>query len=214
MTFTEIVDEVKSRLNLVSSDSTTRIGRTVNRVYRRVTAQTGLNLTRTVLAKSANTSIGSPIVTFTDVEKIIRVYDDSSGTPREIQEVMLTTLREKNPRDSDQAEYWAVQSMTDDDVVIRLDIEPLSVFAIKADGFLTVTTLSGTDVPLFPESFHDLLVEGALVEEYYKMEKIQLARDAKGMYEQLLSEFKYFLNKSAYIEIYQSADNPVRRWMR
>lgn len=213
MTFDEIVTEIKDRLNLTSSEATTRVGRGVNRIYKRVTTTCSMNLTRNVVGVSANTSIGSSLVTFANVEKITRVYDDSvsSERPRELREMTLMALRELNVRESDQARFWAVQSTTDNDVVVRLDIEALSVFALKADGLSTVATLSGSQVPVIPESFHDILIVGVLIDEYQKMEKPVFARDAKMEFEQRMSELRYFLAKNAYIDSYQNS-KPPRRW--
>ena len=196
MTFDQIVTACADRLNLTTSTATTRLGLAVNRVYKKVTTAVGISaLARRSVAASANTSIGSTTVTFTGVEKITRVYDDTSGTIRQIDEVTFDELRDKNPG-TGQATEWAVQSQTSSTVVIRLNSTAQSVYALKADGFATTSTLSGSNEPAFPESFHDILVEGVLYDEYKKLEKVALAKESKAEYEQRLSDLRMWHAKT------------------
>lgn len=211
MTFTEIQTEILDRLSINTTDAQTRVGRAINRLYKRITTTCGLNTTRQVIGASQNVTIGNPVVTFTSIEKIVRVYDNvPTGTLKELKELPLIQLMEIKPKDSDSPTYWAHQSGTGTSVSIRLDVNPLTGFNLKADGYSTVATLSGSDVPVIPESFHDILIAGVLADEYKKAEKIELARDEKLEFEQRLSDLRYFLAKSAFKDIHQDSKVTIK----
>jgi hypothetical protein len=88
-------------------------------------------------------------------------------------------------------------------------------FTLYADGYVNVSTLSGSDIPDFPESFHDILIWGAMADEYRKMEKLPLMQDAEANYEKRLSDLRMFIAKSSYLDIYQGRySGKVFRWTR
>lgn len=202
MTFTEIVDEILDRLNLTSPEAETRVGRAVNRLYKAVTTSTGLNTTRTILGVSGTLADTTSEVTFSGVEKLHRVYDISSGTARDLKQLTIYQIRERKPVESSTPKYWAVQTTGATTVVIRVDIIAADTMTLYADGTTTVSTLSGSNVPVIPESFHDILVEGVLKDEYKKLEKNDLAKDSLTEYKQRLADLQQFLAKSAYIDMY------------
>ena len=206
MTFNEIVDRIAERLNIPATalDSRARIGRLVNDVYREVTTSIGIDLSRRVAALAAPTSLGIPTITFTGVEKLERVYDDTSGSIRMLPEVTYDQLRDINPAASDTIRKWAVESWTSTTVTIRIDALPQTVFNLKADGYIVVSTLTGSDEPAFPESFHDALVDGVLVEEYLKKQQIQLSDRAAGKYEKRISDLRMWRAKSIGAQIRQN----------
>src|SRR6187549_2011554 len=96
MTFNEIVVEILDRLNLRSDEATTRVGRAVNRLYRSVTTATSLYTTRTVLGVSGTIGLGLSYATFSNVEKIFRAYETSSGNVRNLKEITLLQMREES----------------------------------------------------------------------------------------------------------------------
>jgi hypothetical protein len=172
MTFDEIVTEIKDRAGLSSATAITRIGREVNIHYKVVTSELGIAPTsRPVIAASANTTIGSPNVTFTSMVKVDRVRDQNVTPYRNLDEVSLDELMRETPASSSSPQRYAIEEMTGTSVIIRLDVLAATVFALKADGVETVATLSGTDVPNFPVDFHDILVEHVLGQELDKQEK-------------------------------------------
>lgn len=194
MTFDEIVGEVEDRLNLRSGTAAARVGRLVNAVYRKVTSSIGLATARPVFGLEATASLGSAVVTFTGIEKIDRVTDETSGSLVVLTEISIDEMRTKEAGTGDPTEY-AIQSMGRNSVTIRLNVLAQTAFTLKADGLETASTLSGSQVPAFSESYHDVLVEGVLKDEYLKLEKPTLAKVAKDTYEERLSELRLFIAK-------------------
>jgi hypothetical protein len=47
---------------------------------------------------------------------------------------------------------------------------PQAAFTLQADGYERADTLTGSQEPAFRESFHDILIEGVLADEYRKLE--------------------------------------------
>jgi hypothetical protein len=198
VTFTEIQDRIAERLNIPSSatQSLARIGRLINDVYREVTTSVGIELSRRSVAVTGTTSLGIATVTFTGVEKLERVYDDTSGTTKILTHVTFDQMCQINPAASDTVRRWVEESWDGNSVTIRIDALPQTVFNLKADGYRVVTSLNGSDVPEFPPSFHDILIEGVLAEEYLKMEKMGLADRAQSKFEKRLSDLRLWNAKN------------------
>ena len=211
MQFTTIVSEIAARLNLTSTESTTRIGRLVNIHYRDITASLGLDPTRRSQV-SANTTIGASTLTFASIEHIERIVDERSEPHLILGQVSFDEIREMNPegRDSDSPRKWAIKSITSTGITIALDVTPETVFALKADGLVTNSDLSGSNEPAFPQSFHHVLIESVLVDEYLKMENDRLAKLAQARADKGLSDLRMFLAKSAYVDIMQ---NKRKGWL-
>lgn len=203
MTFTEIVTEVMDRLNLTSSAATTRVGRAVNRVYREVGTAIGLSFSRTTAATKVVT-VGNAEVTFTSTEKILTVWtQDASGNPTTLDEVLLPQLREDSVLDGDKPTEWALKSATSTSVTIRLNRVPVTAYTLYADVIADVSDLSGATEPALPKSFHDILVEGVLRDEYLKLEKDKLAKMSAELFERRLSDLRMFIAKSNFLTIQQ-----------
>jgi hypothetical protein len=198
VTFTEIVTEVLDRLNLTSAASTARIGRAVNRIYREVGTAIGMSFMRhTNTTKTV--SIGNPEVTFTATEKVLQVWTvDGDDNPTILEEVLLAELRERVAPSSDEPRRWALARTASNTVTIRLDAAPATAYSLYADVIAEVSDLSGSNEPSFSESFHDILVEGVLKDEYLKLEKPQLAKLAETTYQRRLSDLRMFVAKSNY----------------
>ena len=84
-------------------------------------------------------------------------------------------------------------------------------FVLTADVEVNLATLSGVGVPAFAESFHDLLVYGAVAIELEKMEKYELAKAQEARCEGRISELRMFIAKSAYRTMWQGKTSPVGR---
>jgi hypothetical protein len=202
MTFTEIVSRVTKRLNLTASTATTRIGETVNDVYKAVTSSIGLNVTRRTQVQ-ADTTQGVQTLTFTGIEKVISVIDKSSGTDRFLDEVLIDELKRGPIADSDTPTQYAIYRSNAGSVQIYLNVNPQTAFTLYADGYVQAGTLSGSQEPAFPESFHDILVSGTLAEEYMKLEKPSLAKREEDKYNDRLGDLRIFIAKSPQQDIYQ-----------
>lgn len=197
MTFTEIRTAVLDYCSLSSTEATARVGRAVNRHYRRITSTLGLEAARFV-TRSATTTNGQQYVTFSEIEKIDRVFDTTASDARLLTEVSIDRQRTTQASQG-QPETWALRNTDADSAVILLDTVPQTAYTLQADGWATLADLSGTDEPVFPESFHDILVWAVIAEELLKKEKDKLAQQYAAKAERLLGELRFHL-----------ADSPAR----
>jgi hypothetical protein len=203
MTFTELRTEILDRLNLSSSDAQTRVGRAINRTYRKVTSSIGLQLSRRATIQQA-VSIGVSTVAFTNTEKLINVVNRAVSPYKVLDEVTVEELEKQMPFPaSDSPTKYAPFSHTSDTVTILFNRIPQTGFTLYADVHQAVADLSGSNEPAFPESYHDILIEGVMYDELRKMEKPQLAQLAKGEYEKLLSDLRMWIAKNVGLENYQ-----------
>jgi len=154
---------------------------------------------------SALASISSSLITFTSCEKVFNVYNRNVSPYKKLDEVTLDELREDQPYTlSDGPTKWAVSSHTADTVIIEINKIAQTAFALYADVTATAATLSGSTEPAFPESYHDILIEGVLMNELKRSEKLALAQDAKREYEQRLSDLKLWMALSPNRDLYQN----------
>ncbi len=195
MTFTQIVAAITGHCGLSSTEATTRVGASVNRHYRRITASLNLNAARFV-TRSQTTTNGQQYVTFTEIEKIDRILDTTDATSvRLLTEVSIHQQRSTQPGESE-PNTWALRNTDADSVVVLLDTVPQTTYSLQADGWTTLTDLSGSDEPVFPESYHDILTFAVISEEYDRKEKDKLAARFAAKSEQLLAELRHFLADS------------------
>lgn len=214
MTFDETVSEICDRLNYSSTDAITRVGKRVNSRYKRATSSIGMVTTRFVENITATATVGSRILTFGGVEKILAIIDKSTGvdvplTQISIDEMHITPVKAEPPR------KFCVLTSRARSVDIKVDGEATTAYILYADGQLSLSTMVGTDEPKFPESFHDILVFGGLADEYRKLEKFPLAEEMEKDYEQRLSDLRMWMAKSAYLDTYQGRYNGKSfRWVQ
>jgi hypothetical protein len=202
MTFAEIKGAIKDLCNLTSTDADTRVGKSVNRHYKRVTSSLGMDATRFV-TRSQSTTNGVRTVTFTSIEHIDRVIDATdSNAIRQLVETSVDTLRNEQPGTGQPTRY-AIQSVTGTSVTILIDTLPQVTYSLQADGTATLSDLTGTDVPAIPESYHDILTFSVIAEELLKKEKVALAREyasgdenRPGRAEKLLAALRFQLADS------------------
>jgi len=205
MTFTTLVDEIAARLNLTSSTATTRIGRLLNERYREITASLGLDVSRRTKV-SANTTIGSSDVTFATTEHIERVVDERTTPYIILDQVSYDEIRALNPEShtSDNPYNWALKSVTAAGATITLDVKAETVFALKADVLGTNSDLSGSNEPAFPQSFHYILKEAVLYDEYMKVGDEKKASMSMARAEKGISDLRMSIAKSGFMEINQN----------
>lgn len=202
MTFTEIITKIMDRLGYSSLEAQTRVGGAVNQIYREVGTSINLNFMRQGTA-SAVVSIGNPLVTFTATEKVFSVWRVSGSNNIILDEVLLAELRNRVVPSSDAPTEWALHNTSSNSVTIRLNASPVTGYTLYADAITEIVDLSGAAEPAFPESFHDILVEGVLKDEYMRLEKTALADRSQGRYEKRLSDLRLFVAKSNYLKIQQ-----------
>lgn len=202
MTFDEIKTMVAGRLNLTSPDALTRISSEINDRYKRVTSSIGLAVTRRQTFQGT-AGLGSNLMTFSGCEKVINVVDRSTTPYRMLKEITMEEMEGKEPASNSFVTYYAIQTMGASSVVIRMDCIAQSAFTLYADGYGNLATISGSSVPAFAESFHDILVHGVLADEYRKVMQKQLAIDEESQYNSRLGELRLFIAESAYLDNYQ-----------
>lgn len=204
MTFQELKTEIKERLHYVSAEADARVGRLINKVYRELTSSIGLATSREV-SVIQGVSPGEREVVFAGVEKLLTVwYEGAGGKPVVLEQVLPAELATDPVPTSTIPRRFAVRRMGANTVTIWLDILPASAFDLRADGMTEVADLSGSQEPAFPESFHDIIIEGVLKDEYQKLEKVQLARLAEERYHRRLSDLRMFIAKTNFLDVYQN----------
>src|SRR6185436_7161534 len=208
MIFTDIRQAVLDYCALSSTEAQTRIGTAINRHYRRITASLGLDASRFV-TRSQSTTNGVQYVTFTEIEKIDRVIDATkSSSIVLLTEVEMHEIRSTQPG-SGAPTKWALRNTDADSVQILLDTIPQTSYSLQADGWTTLSDLSGSDEPVFPESYHDILVWYVISEELLKKEKDKLASIYKAKADALLADLRFFLVDSPVRETQQGSSNTV-----
>ena len=216
-TFSTLVRQVADRLNLTSDMAMTRIGERLNERYREVTSSIGLITSRRQVLPFTFNSIADttlPELTIEGFEKIARItlVDPLTIPNRPLDELTYdeitnTTTGSGLPR------AWAVKKMLSGKVEIVLDAFPDATdFDVKVDGYEIADTLADDAEPAFPADFHDILVAGAMADEYDKMEKPQLALKQEQRFQHRLSALRLFIAVSGYLEIYQGKTRTNRLW--
>lgn len=215
MLFSEIVAEVCDSLNLTSTAATTRVGKYVNRRYRRVLSAIGLDTARREIVDQVVDPVTSPELPDVeiDVVKIIRVQLLIDGVrPKLLDEVSYDEITERAPGDATPT-AWAVKIMDASTVTITLDNFPsIDNFTLRIEGYVNLSDLSGSNVPSFSADYHDILVEGAKADELRKMEKYDMANVSEGLYESKLSDLRLFIATSAYKDQQQGKYNQMWNW--
>ena len=77
------------------------------------------------------------------------------------------------------------------------------IVAIDALVALDPLDLAPTETPKMPTDFHDILMHGALADEWLQLKQDALSARTEGMYEARLSDLRMFIAKSAYLDIHQ-----------
>jgi hypothetical protein len=210
MTFEEIVAEIADRLNLTSDTAITRIGRSVNERYKWLCTSMGLQTTSQGVV-SATTTVGSDLLTFGPipykVSRLESVFNPAYPRPNTLNQVSLVILRNMTAG-TDPAQNYAIYETFADRWTIKLDSQASSPYELQADALISKPTLSGADVPKFPEAYHDTLVYGGMATELDKMEKPDLAQVQEARWADRNSELRLFIAKSGYMDIYQGRTAP------
>jgi hypothetical protein len=204
MTFTEIQTEVLARLNLTSSDASTRVGRAINLRYHELSAELGIQTSRRTKV-SANTTSTSNEVTFSGIEKIEAITDERTEPYTDLDEVTFDELRDMSPEanDSNSPTTFAIKSRTSTTITIALDATATGVYALKAHGLASASDISGSTEPAIPKSYHYILVQAVMADELRKMGKANEAKVHEDAAMRGMSKLRLFLATSNYLELRQ-----------
>ena len=140
------------------------------------------------------------------------VYNPAFTPPALLQEVEFDELRNQ-PVSTDPPSQWAVQEMGASTVTIFLDTVPATAYILTADAESIQTELTGSMVPQFPQSYHDILITGVKADELFKMEKYDMAAAMEVKFEKRLGELRFFIAKSAYKNIYSGKNSTMSQNM-
>ena len=195
MTFATLQTEILDRLGLTSTAATTRIGRAINIRYRSITSAPWLDQYRRTVGSFAMVSASSDITT-TSLEKIEQIVDRNPATDVVLNEVSFEEIAGLTLASAASPTRWAVKSATATGITIILDILASTTNNLEVRGLATVSDLSGSSVPVIPESFHNALVYGVLADEYRKMEKGDIADKYEGMFDKRVDELRLFATKT------------------
>ncbi len=215
MSYDELVSEVMDRLNLTSDEARERVGKGVNKRYKMVTSGIGLQTSRRVVVPMtidpSDTDSILPDLIVPGMEKVNKVFRLVGVSMRILDEgsydevAGLTTTR-RLPYS------WAVKKMGAGQVVVTFDAYPEVPFTLSFEGYDVADVMADDAEPYLPTDFHDILVEGAMLDELRKMEKPELAMLAKQEYDQRLGELRLFIAKSSYKDQYQGK-NKDGQWL-
>ena len=98
---------------------------------------------------------------------------------------------------------------------MQLNKKAATAYALKADVYSTVSTLATTNVPAFPESFHEILIEGVLKDEYKKMGDKEMSKDSLDAYREYLSNLRMWIAKGMFLDNQQGRKRAKERpWGR
>lgn len=220
MTFDELVRDVASRLNLTSPEAFQRIGQRINERYRKVSSSIGMLTSRrqvrdfTVDPTAPNILPDYVIDGFEKIHRIVRL-DPASGSITVMKILSyddvanITQFTDRIPH------AFAIKRMGAHEVTITFDsFTTTSPFTIKVEGYELADVLADDAEPFMPESFHDILIEGAMADELSKMEKPELAQMREAKYESRLSDLRYFIAKNSYQDVTQGLSKPAVLWYR
>lgn len=211
MKLEDLEHRVMSRLNLTSADQRARVRMELNDRYREV--QSSLNLGRTRRASKTFTTVSGTATVVASGVSLLETLYDTTILKRPLEEVPLSWIRERDAAASvtGTPEVYAVQSHTNDVLTLRLYPKPDAVQVLSADVLATGTDMTeADDEPSFPSDFHDILVHGALADEYMKIEKARpLAEAEERKFEKRLSELRLHIARGQWLSR-QTTDNMSR----
>jgi hypothetical protein len=207
MTYKQIQDRVLDRLNLTSTESRARVKNFINERYRQVV--TSCSLPRLRMGTAAQTTVsGAQSLTASGVIKPITLTLPSLN--RVLYERSQDQLRTYDPSGQwlGAPQYYAVTNYGASNFAVLLMPKPDAAYTINVDGYLAGTDLSNdSDVPAFPEDFHDILEDGSLSDEYDHKDKDDYAKKYEVCFQVRLSELRYFIAKSIYSHRTQNSAN-------
>ena len=207
MTYKQIQDRVLDRLNLTSTEARARIKNFINERYRQ--AVTSCSLPRLRMGSAAPMTVsGTATLAVTGVIKPTTITLPALN--RVLYERSQDQLRTYDPSGQwlGAPQYYAITNYGATSFSLLLMPKPDATYVLSVDGYLAGTDLSNdSDVPAFPEDFHDLLEDGALADEYDHKDKDDFATKYEKRFQIRLSELRYFIAKSTYLHRTQNSAN-------
>lgn len=202
MTAEEIVDRVADDLNLTSTTARVRILKHVNMRHRELRALPWLQVTRRGVVSQPRT-LNTQYLTF-PTTKIYSIFNPQQFN-QTINELSFDEIRNITPI-SDPPQNYAIAKQDAVSTTVFFDAVATTTDPLNADCELRVIDLAMSAVPGFNEDFHDALYYGAKNLELLKMEKQGLADEALGMFDKRISDMKFHIAKTSYLNYLQGKD--------
>jgi hypothetical protein len=200
VTFKDCQDRVMARHNLTTTEARTRIKQYINERTRHVQTSTNIRRVRRGTV-SIPTVIAAPTLVATGVARVLAV--STALDNRVLEERTLVQLRLMDPNLSrvGDPQYYAVNVVGATAPTLRFQPIPNRVLTLTIDGMLLGTEMTADgDIPGFPEDFHNALIFGASADEYDHQEKADLLMVQEQKFERRLSDLKYWMATSAFLE--------------
>jgi hypothetical protein len=215
MTFLEIQDRVMDRLNLSAAVARVRIKTFINERNRAVCTSVNVGRVRRTTVEALAAS-GVRTLTPSGIVKPLTIRIPALHTV--LEEHASDQLRNYDPREefTGVPDWYAVATYDHNSFDLELCPIPDQDYTLSIDGIARGIDLSDDgDIPGFPEDFHDILVFGASADEldHIGMEKeLAQSRKMELKYEQRLSELRYWIQKSIYLQRGQNVEGAPSRW--
>ncbi len=199
MTFLEIQNRCMDRLNLSSDDARSRIKNMINERVRAL--QTSCHLGQ----------VRRGIVTVLTVADEATVELDGIVLPKTLsipaQRRILTSTSIDSLRVLDPAQtargvpaQYAIALFAVDNTVIEMQPVPDAEYGIKVDGILSgVELVDDSDIPAFPEDFHDTIIFGVCADENQHWDKVDRFEYFDRKFEKRRNEARYFISRQIYL---------------
>jgi len=142
------------------------------------------------------------------VQKILALYNTAYTPPLVLSEVSYDQI-ENEPAVSDPPVEYALKTTTANSVTLKINSLSTSSFTLTADVLVNLQDLSGTALPAFQEDYHDILIYGGMQIELEKMEKYALAKKQSDQYDKRVAQLRYYIQKSAYLDIVQGQNQQL-----
>lgn len=195
-----------TRRGLTSADARARVKEFISERYRRVRSSIGLGKTRRSSTTKALVA-GTNSYSLTSTAKVLTVYDDTNR--KTLREITMDQIRALDPgleQESSSPDFYAIESVGASSVGIFIWPTPTDTQTLSIDILSLVTELSADgDIPVFPEDFHDVLVYGALADEYAHAEKAPLKRQYEDDFKERMRDLRFFIAKSRWLALHQGA---------
>jgi hypothetical protein len=201
-----------ARTNLTSTTARTRVKEFINERLRRIATSTNCGRLR-MGTVSINTVADNNAITTTGLVHIKAVTIPLENAI--LDERTVEQLRTYDPDVSENGvpRFYAVRKINATTLELMLYPEPDAIYAVSIDGILTGTDLSADgDVAGLPEDFHDVLIFGALADEYPHLSDTENSLIFEGKYEARLKDLRYFLAKSAWLRRTEPGRDPWLYW--
>lgn len=202
-----------ARTNLTTTVARTRVKAYLNERLRRVATSVNCGRVRQG-SVSINSVANVNTITTTGLVKVKTVSIPLEN--RVLDERTADQLRTYDPDVSENGipRYYAIQKINPTTLTLQLYPEPDAIYAIAIEGILTGTDMSvDADVPGVPEDFHDVLIYGALADEYPHVKDTENSLLFENKFDARLKELRYYIAKSAYLSRVEKCDPWFYWWL-